>query len=313
MNMIPEQNRLPFPFAVCRHFLILLQERSLTRAAQFLDVSQPALSKSLSKLRSHFGDPLFIRVGSKMEPTARALELEQPIRSLLEAARSLNISPGPFSPKESNRAFSFFLSDVGVVLLLPFVLRLLAKEAPNVRLRAIQADSKQLNARLESGEVDLAVGDFPPLVRNIRRQRLYADGYLSLGRKQHPRIGSQPSRNEFVSERHVLVSASGTGHAHLSAERVIVRTIPPSNIVLRVASFSAAALVVKQSDLITTLPARMTRLLAREMDLQVVVPPIELPRIHISQYWHERFHREPGNKWFRGVLVRLFSESPGRH
>lgn len=115
-----------------------------------------------------------------------------------------------------------------------------------------------------------------------------------------------------MSERHDLLSASGTGHAHLSAERVITRTIPKSNIVLRVVSFSAAALVVEQSDLITTLPARMTRLLAREMDLQVVLPSIDLPRIHISQYWHERFHREPGNKWLRSVLVRLFSENPGK-
>jgi len=309
---MPTRNGEPLRVGAYRDFLILLQERSLTRAAQLLDVSQPALSKSLAKLRSHFGDPLFIRVGSRMEPTARALELERPMRSLIEAERALNVSPRRFSPLDSSRTFSFFLSDIGVVLLLPSVLRFLEKEAPRVRLRVMQADARQLTARLESGEVDLAVGDFPPLVQNIRRQRLYTDDYLGLARQDHPRIGGEPSRSEFLSERHVLVSASGTGHAHLLAERALLKAIPPSNVILRVASFSAAALVVQQSDLVATLPARTARLLARELKLRIVVPPMELPRIHIAQYWHERFHGESGNKWLRSVFVRLFSDKSAK-
>jgi DNA-binding transcriptional LysR family regulator len=308
MEIIPDRNIDTLHLSHLRMFTVLLRERSLTRAAQVLDISQPALSKCLSKLRRHFGDPLFVRVGQKMEPTARALQLEHPVQAVLEASQALHLHPKRFSPETSDRTFSFFLTDVGIILLVPPLLRLLAKEAPHVRLQAIQVDLRQLHTRLESGEVDMAIGDFPPLIQNIRRQRLYTDGYISLVRKQHPRIETTPSRTAFLSEHHVLVSASGTGHAHRRTERVLESAIPARNIVLRVSSFSAAAIVAKHSDLIATLPTRIARLLAKELDLQAVTPPIDLPRIQITQYWHERFHREPGNRWLRSLLIRLFSE-----
>lgn len=312
MEIIPARNIDTLNLSHLRTFVILVRERSLTRAAQVLDTSQPAVSKCLAKLRRYFGDPLFVRVGLKMEPTSRALELRNSAQTVLEASQALHLHPRLFSPKTSDRTFSFFLSDVGIILLIPPLMRLLAREAPGVRLRAVQVELRQLHTRLESGEVDLAVGDFPPLIQNIRRQRLYTDGYTSLARKQHPRIGTTPSRSAFLSESHVLVSASGTGHAHQKVERVLEFEIPARNIALRVASFSAAAVVAKHSDLVATLPTRLARLLAKELDLQVVTPPVDLPRVHITQYWHERFHREPGNRWLRSVFLRLFSEEPKR-
>ena len=308
MDTIPNRNIDTVNLSHLRTLLVLLRERSLTRAAQVLDVSQPALSKCLFKLRQYFGDPLFVRVGLKMEPTSRVLELEHLVQAILKASQALHLHPKRFSPGASTRTFSFFLSDVGVILLVPPLMRLLANEAPRVRLRAIQVELRQLHVRLECGEVDLAIGDFPPLVQNIRRQRLYTDGYTSLVRKEHPRIGTMSSKAAFLSESHVLVSASGTGHGHQRVERALEATIPARNIALRVASFSAAAIVAKHGDLVATLPTRLARVLAKELDLQSVVPPIELPRVQVTQYWHERFHREPGNRWLRSVFVRLFSE-----
>jgi DNA-binding transcriptional LysR family regulator len=149
----------------------LLSERSLTRVSTLLQISQPAVSKVLARLRRRFDDPLFVRTGRGMEPTRRASALERPIREVLLAARKLDLPLDEFQPQHSNRSFNLFMSDVGVIRLLPHVMRTLATEAPRVSLHAIQADPDRLHAKLESGAVDLAVGPFPELGQTIRRQR----------------------------------------------------------------------------------------------------------------------------------------------
>jgi DNA-binding transcriptional LysR family regulator len=104
----------------------------------------------------------------------------------------------------------------------------------------------------------------------------------------------------------VLVSTFGTGHAHQLAERALEAAIPAENIICRVPIFLAAAVVAKHTDAVATLPVSIATVLADDLDLALIAPPIKLPRIEISQYWHERFHREPGNVWIRKVFAKLF-------
>ncbi len=243
-----------------------------------------------------------------MEPTARALELRATVQVILDAACSFDAPRDSFDPERSERSFSFFITDGGISRLLPPLIRVLSKEAPSIRLRAVQLNAQHLQARLETGEVDLAFGAFSSLTHGVRRQRLFSEGFVSLTQKNHPRINGAPSRAAFIAERHVLIAASGTGHAHHLAERALEAVVPAKNILLSVPSFIAAALVVKHTDAIATLPERLGRLLAEELGLQVVAPPVELPRIMMAQYWHERFHRDAGNRWLRSVVFRLFNE-----
>ncbi len=290
----------------------LLRERSLTRAAETLDTTQPALSKVLATLRRVFDDPLFVRVSLRMEPTAKALELEPTVRSILDQSRSLLTQGGRFEPRAASRVFRIFLSDVGVVLFLPKVMREIEREAPGVQLRVLPLQERNLLDSLETGEADLAVGAFPSLLRNIRRQRLYTESYACVARKEHPRVAEPLSRGAFVAERHIIVSATGTGHSFQIIERGLEPILPPRNVVLRVPLMVAAAVVAKHSDAIVTLPRRIATLLASELGLQVVRLPIDLPPIEIAQYWHERFHRDSGNRWLRSLFHRLFSEPVGR-
>jgi DNA-binding transcriptional LysR family regulator len=291
-----------------RVFEVLLRERNLTRAAAGLDVSQPALSKTLASLRAYFADPLFIRVGHRMEPTAKALELEPSIRSVLDDVTMLRAKHRPFDPLTASRTFSFSVVDAGMVRLLPPLIRLLQAQAPRVLLRVLPHDIERLEASLESGRLDFAMGSFPALSKRIRRQFLWAVSYVSVARKNHPRLPAKPGSKAFVAEKHILVSAGGTGHAHHLAERALERAIPAEQITCRVPTFVTAAYLASQTDAIVTVPLGMASALAESLNLRLFAPPLKMPKIEVSQHWHERFHREPGSQWIRRVFASAFAE-----
>ncbi len=290
---------------------VLLREHSLTRAAKVLDVTQPALSKTLARLRRYFTDPLFVRAGLHMEPTAKALALEGSIDAILERVRALRSEHVPFDPATSSRTFSFCVVDAGVIKLLPPLVKLLIRQAPHVRLRTVQLDAQQLEPWLASGNLDFAMGSFAGLTKAVRRQLLWTESYVGVVRRGHPRLGRRPTLAAFRAERHVLVSAVGTGHAHALAERALESAVDPDHIVCRVPMFIGAAVLAKHTDAVATLPRSIATVLARDLDLTIIQPPIRLPTIDIHQYWHDRFHREPGNQWIRSVFATLFAHGRG--
>jgi DNA-binding transcriptional LysR family regulator len=242
-----------------------------------------------------------------MQPTAKALEIADQVRTLLGVADSLRASATVFDPVRSDRTFSLLLTDVGMIRFLPPLIAHVAAIAPRVNIRAMPLDSRQFELKLEAGEADLALGAFPKAPRHLRRQRLYFDGYVTVVRKGHPKIPAVRSRAGFLAQRHILVTASETGHAaHGTAQRVLASQIAPGNIMLRVPSFIAGAIVSAETDGLTTLPANLAKRLAGPLGLAAFETPIALPRIEITQYWHERYHRDPAHRWFRSITTELF-------
>jgi DNA-binding transcriptional LysR family regulator len=289
---------------------VLLQQRSITQTAEAMETTQPAISKMLRHLRAQFSDPLFVRNGGAMQPTAKALDIAARLRVLLDAADGLRSAATEFDPARSDRLFSLLLTDVGMIRFLPPLIARVAVIAPNVSVRAVPLDARQFEHRLETGEADLAFGAFPKAARHLRRQRLYFDGYSSVLRKRHPRASKSRSRAGFLAERHILVTASETGHAaHLTAQRVLSAAILPANVMLRVPSFIAGAIVAAATDGIATLPTNLARRLAEPLGLAAFETPITLPRIEIAQFWHERYHRDAGHRWLRNVTFELFAHS----
>jgi DNA-binding transcriptional LysR family regulator len=309
MALIPLGNTVDVDLRQLRAFEALLREASLTRAAIALGVAQPALSKTLAKLRGYFGDPLFVRAGHRMEPTARALELAASVRQLLDDATMLRARHQAFDPATSTRTFSFSGVDSGLVRMLPPLLDDLAAHAPGVRLRVAPIELEELESALETGHIDFALGSFTGLSKRIRRDPLWKLGYVSVARRGHPRLGGRPSLQAFAAERHVLVSTAGTNHAHVRIERALENALPPERIVCRVSTFLAAAFTVSRTDTVATLPDTLVNEVAATLDLRVFATPLKLSRIEIAQHWHERFHREPGNLWLRDVFRRLFAGS----
>lgn len=286
----------------------LLQQRSITRTAQAMETTQPSISKVLRRLREQFSDPLFIRNGQAMQPTAKALDIADRLRILLAAADGLRSSAREFDPSDSDRRFSLLLTDVGMVHFLPPLIARVSMLAPNAGVRAVPLDARQFEHRLESGEADLALGAFPEAARHLRRQRLYFDGYSSVLRKRHPRARKCQSVAGFLAERHILVTGSETGHAaHRTAHHVLAAAIAPANVMLRVPSFIAGAIVAAETDGIVTLPTNLAKRLAKPLGLVAFDAPIALPRIEIVQFWHERYHRDAGHRWLRGLTFDLYS------
>jgi DNA-binding transcriptional LysR family regulator len=288
---------------------VLLRECSITRAAEVLETTQPEISKHLAYLRSQFGDQLLVRNGHAMRPTAKALDLAPQVRRLLDTAESLQADTQVFDPATSDRLFGLLVSDVGMVRFLPPLLARMADDAPRARLRAVSLGSWQIESRLESGEADLALGAFPRAASHLRRQKLYSDGYVSVVRWDHPRLREIRSLAGFSAGRHILTTASEIGHAaHSQVERAISAKIAPANILLRVPSFLAGAIVASQTDGIVTLPENLAASAAARLGLVAFKTPLQLPRIEIAQYWHERFHRDAAHRWLRAMTFELFGE-----
>ena len=288
---------------------VLLREHSLTRAARELRVTQPALSKTLAQLRRYFDDPLFVRVALRMEPTPKALQLQTPVRAILDGARALRTEHVSFDPQKSRRTFNFCVVDAGLLKLLPPLVERLITDAPNVRLHVHELDAAHLERWLEFGKLDFAMGSFPSMQKGIRRQPLWVERYVSVVRRGHPRMTDEPALRAFAAEKHVMVSIAGSGHAHQVMERALDAAIPRENVICQIPMFIGAAVLAKHSDTIATLPLSIATVLAKDLDLQIITPPIKLPKIDIFQYWHERYHRDPGNQWIRATFRSLFRKS----
>ena len=206
------------------------------------------------------------------------------------------------------RAFTLLLSDVGMLTLLPRIAARLAEIAPALALAAIPLDSRHFAAKLEFGEADLALGAFAKAPRGLRRQSLYADGYLGVVRIGHPSFPTLRSRAGFRAGRRIIVTASDTGHsAHRLVQEALDAEVAPTRVMLRVPSFIAAAHLAATSDGAAVIPARLANALAAPLGLAVFRPPLALPPIEIAQYWHERLQRDPGHCWLRALSFELFS------
>jgi DNA-binding transcriptional LysR family regulator len=288
---------------------LLLEVQSLTRVAEILDSNQSTVSKVLGKLRAHFGDPLFIRVGPSMHPTPRALEIAQPLRGLLDVSESLRSSTSLFDPRASNREFKVMVTEVGMIRLLPPLMRDLEEAGHRLRLKAVPLDSHYLSAKLETGEADIALGAFPGAPGNLCHQRLYADRYVSVVRKDHPRLSRLSKAEPFLQERHILVTASSTGHAvHQLLEQVLLSKLEPAQIQISIPSFVTCAYVASRTDAIGTMPEQLAAFLAPDLRLAVFPTPLSLPSIEIGQFWHERVSRDAGHRWFRSRVHKLFGQ-----
>ena len=306
MDTFPSRNEADIEFHHLQVFDVLMTEHSITKAADVLSVTPSALSKTLARLRVYFGDPLFIRVSARMEPTPKALELAEPVKLVLDRFRQLRSSHAAFNPATSERTFNLHVVDAGIVNMMPPLLNYLGEHAPRVHVQAIHCDAQHLDIWLESGLIDVAIGSFPSLTTGIRRLPLWSERFACVTRRNHPRIGSTPTHDAFIAEKHVLVSAVGTAHEHLSVGRLLESHVPRENIVSRVPTFAAAALIAMRTEAVATIPRSLAVGLVRDCGLQLVEPPLDFPKIEIALYWHDRVHRDPGNQWIRTVLKQLF-------
>jgi DNA-binding transcriptional LysR family regulator len=283
----------------------IYKNRSVSRTAEALGLGQPAVSIALGKLRQQFADPLFVRTAAGMKPTPLCESLVAPVREALEALDRVLGQRLDFDPTRSTRCFRLCMTDISQLVLLPGLWARLRRVAPGVQIEVLPL-SGQTAGQLEAGEADLAIGFMPQLEAGFYQQALFRQDYVCLVSTAHPRIGESLSRAQFEAEEHATVSTSGTGH--LIVERELARQGVSRRVVLQIPNFVAVAFVIEQTDLIITIPRRLGEVLAGRGQYRCLPVPVPLPEYTVKQHWHERFHRDPGNRWLRSVIAELLSE-----
>ena len=289
-------------------FVEIYKTQSVSRAAQVLGMEQASASIVLAKLRKHFDDPLFCRIASGMAPTPRALLIYPDV---VEALGRLDRARGgvqTFMPQQASREFRICMTDISEIVLLPRLINHLQTVAPGLVIEA-EKTTPDSRRRLESGDVDLAVGFMPDLEAGFYQQALFAQDFVCLAASAHPRIGAQLTRTAFSNEGHILVIASGTGHSIV--DKVLAKNKVVRRVVLRVPSFLGVARIVAQTEFLVVVPRQLGQALAEQEQVKVLEPPLPLPSYKVKQHWHERFNLDAGNIWLRNTMAELFAGKAG--
>jgi DNA-binding transcriptional LysR family regulator len=297
-------NRSDFPLLVSLD--ILLEERNVTKAAQRLNVSQPALSTQLSKLRDIFNDRLLVpsENGRGMVPTERGLEIQERLRVSLDGLKDALQHQNYFDPKTSKRKFVIAANDsVFTILGLTVMAEVLNQNNPNLQMSVIPPYEQHINERMAQGEIDLYIGDMNKMPDSLKMRYLMKDRFLMAQRKAHPRGTSKPSLVDYCKLSHVVVSQKAdfiTSIDHILASLTCQR-----NVVVSVSSYNQVALVLSNSDCVATLPSRLLN--RYESSLDLIDVPFEIPTFELAMAWHPRVHEDASNAWLRKQFITAIS------
>ncbi len=290
-------------FKSLRFFSALYRLGNVSPAADALDISQPTGSLLLKKLRDHFADPLFVRVGQRMIPTPRADAIAPTISTLLQLAdNDLAVKP-EFLPQQSQRNFTIGMTDISQMTLLPLLqIALQQQAADGITFTVQNLDEQTLNA-LESGKCDLAIGYLTQLPESVYQQHLFDQSYVCLAAENHPRIRAQLRAEDWRQEKHLAIRVEGTAHGDM--DKLLDEHHMPRRIALTLPSFLGTGELVAESDMIAVVPEPGGAAYHPALSLPQLAAAFSLAKIAIRQVWHQRLHRDPGHIWLRSLIATL--------
>ncbi|MFT8244244.1 LysR family transcriptional regulator [Roseomonas sp. BN140053] len=301
-----------FDLNLLRVFDAVARERHVTRAAARLGLSQPAVSSALNRLRAALGDELFLRAPGGVEPTVLALSLVQPVGQMLDQLRETLSAQLPFVPATAERVFPIAMSEYAEAILAPPLLERMAREAPGCQLAIRHADRTNVEALLESAQAQLAVGVLPELTSLYTRLRLLPEGFLVLLRHDHPLCEGELTAERFVAFPHLLHSPNGSREGALDVP--LREAGYPRRLGAVVAHLSAVPEILKRTEMVMTLSARLARTLAAAHGLTLRPMPIEVAHTRLSLLFHRRLEADSGHAWLRRTLLsvaRTIGQAPG--
>jgi DNA-binding transcriptional LysR family regulator len=294
---------------------VLLRECNVTRAAEELGISQPAMSNSLRRLRDLFDDPLLVRTSDGMTPTDRALELQPLVRNVLAAAEIAVLPKTIFDAAASDRIFRIMASDYTEVTLLPQLLTRLRREAPGIRLDIMTPSDVSFHD-VERGKVDLVINRFDTLPQSFHQVHLWDDSFSCVMSANNPVIKNW-SLDSYLSHKHVWVSKTGMGvGVGMSPDDVqrlgwvdeaLGKLDAKREITVFTRHYQAALLLGEQEDLIVTIPTIAARTMSNNPKVVILDPPFEIPRMRLKMVWSPLLQRDPGHKWLRQMIKDVSS------
>lgn len=293
----------------------LLELRSVSRAARKLNVGQPALSAALGKLREHFGDPLFVKVGREMQPTALTQSLAEPTRELLQQAERVARARQAFDPLAARRRFVVSVSDYTSTVLMPTVYRLLAREAPSVQLilrstpMPSVAEPQPATESLERRGHDFAIVPSGAHSARHRAEQLLSDGFVCIARREHPQVRGVLDATLFGTLPHVVTEFDEGRVSTLDSDALATAGIA-RRIGAVVDRFNMLGEVVAATDCVATLPSRLAQQMMARLPLQLMPLPatLQVPPLVEMVQWKPAHDEEPAMRWMRALLHRAAAE-----
>lgn len=276
--------------------------RSVSRAAERLGLSQPAVSHAVTRLRVLLNDPLFVRAAGGVSPTPKATELADAVREALHLLEGALLASAAFDPSRATRTFRLHMSDIGEGVFLPGLMAAVRQRAPAIRIETEQLDADGIDSALETGRIDLAFGYLPAVTR-AARQSLLEERYVVLTRRDHPLAARRLTRAGMRQLEYIVV------RSHAATAQLLRDFALADRIRLSIPHFMVIPSIVGATDLAVIVPFRTARAFAGTGPFAVLEADFALPRFTVSLHWSARFAGDPGNRWLRALALELFRET----
>lgn len=279
---------------------ILLAERHVSRTAARLNMSQPAVSHALARLRLLFDDPLLIRRGGQLVPSSKALEIASVLSEALRQMREV-LGPGGFDPGREKRTFRLAMSDYGSAVVLPGLLQVLRLEAPNIDVVVTQASREAMLRLVLDGECDLALGVFPDLPERLEAGELAIERFACLADREKMAGKDRLDLEAYLSRPHVLVAMTDGVNTEIDTalhvmghRRRIAVTLP---------HWGNAPRLIQGTDLVLTVARNALAPFEDDTSLIIFDPPFHIPPFAFVQVWHDRRSSDPAHVWLRDAVA----------
>ncbi|MHC8494864.1 LysR family transcriptional regulator [Thalassospira sp. SM2505] len=284
----------------------LLAERNVTHAAKRLNLSQPAISTRLTRLRDLLGDPLLLPAQRGMIPTERALELQEPLHQALEGVRRVVAENSPFDPSTITATITIAASDyVQYAILMP-LLDVLRRDAPGIKVAWRTINTSMLDTQMARGDVSLALSTPETAPETLRMRKIYHEEYVAIARCDHPAISEPLDLDSFCALDHVVVSPEGGGFKG-PADDALAALGRKRNVALSAPGFLVVPEIVARSDMIALVPRRVAR--GRTGQIRVFDPPLPVTGFDMALIWHDRTTTHPLHRWIRDQITALIGDA----
>jgi DNA-binding transcriptional LysR family regulator len=286
-----------------RVFIALMEERSVTRAADRLGITQPALSNALNRLRDILHDPLFIRERYGMQPTQKAEELAPVIMETIGQLDGLVLGQQAFDPTNANLLVTIAPNSYVEYVLIPAIVAKLRELAPGIKLRITPYGNDLAETGVISGTTSFVLGRIVDPPDNLVVQHLMDDSLACVVRADHPEIGNEISKTQYENLKHVNVLPPGRMRAGLF--QALDKQGLKREVAVSVTHFLAVPELISVTDYCTTLPTQICRRLANDSRLKVLPTPVDLGTFPVDIAWHVRYRHDPAHRWLRNMIEEV--------